>query len=289
MDRTTALELLKSASPHDRLKAARFIARTAVPADLAPVRQALQTESVSYVKQALRSALKRGTPDRAPVTLDSNQEPQISDSVRRAVYNKAVQEVTATLLHEIAPLVGVALAEVAKDLPSSRAHEKLERLKSVLEAISDLRKAAASMHAGEFDISAMLRQLVNDEGLSRGVPVDLEGRSPFLINGDPTLLGLAVSNGLRNALDANLESRSDRHVVVNWGETDVEYWVSVLDGGRGLLGTTEQAFAIGNTTKKDHLGFGLAIARQAMDTVAGVVRLANGASGGALFEVRWCK
>jgi signal transduction histidine kinase len=205
------------------------------------------------------------------------------------VHNRAVQEVTATLLHEIAPLVGVALAEVAKDLPGSRAHQKLDRLKDVLEAISDLRKAAASVHVGEFDIAAMLRDLVADEGLSRGVPVDLEGRSPFLIIGDQTLLSLAISNGLRNALDANLESASDRHVVVNWGETDVEYWVSVLDGGRGLLGTAEQAFAIGNTTKKDHLGFGLAIARQAMDSVAGVVRLANGTSGGALFEVRWCK
>jgi C4-dicarboxylate-specific signal transduction histidine kinase len=223
------------------------------------------------------------------LTRDSHLEPEISDSVRRAVYNKAVQEVTATLLHEIAPLLGVALAEVAKDLPNSRAHEKLERLKSVLEAISDLRMAAAPVHAREFDIASMLRELVADEAHSRSVLVDLEGQSPFLINGDPILLGLAISNGLRNALDASADFGSDRHVVVNWGETDVEYWVSVLDGGRGLLGTAEQAFAIGNTTKKDHLGFGLAIARQALDTVAGVVRLVNGAFGGALFEVRWCK
>jgi C4-dicarboxylate-specific signal transduction histidine kinase len=183
----------------------------------------------------------------------------------------------------------LALAEVAKDLPNSRAHRKLDRLKDILEAISDLRIAAASAGKMEFDLAATLRELASDEGLARGVPVDLEGHNPFLIVGDRTLVELAISNGLRNAFDANIEANSPAHVVVNWGETDVEYWISVLDGGRGLPGTAEEAFAIGNTTKTDHLGFGLAIARQAMDSVAGVVRLRNGTAGGALFEVRWCK
>ena len=45
--------------------------------------------------------------------------------------------------------------------------------------------------------------------------------------------------------------RSRISIVITWGETDVDYWVAVLDRGAGSdRSQSESAFGIGKTTKK---------------------------------------
>jgi len=78
-------------------------------------------------------------------------------------------------------------------------------------------------------------------------------------------------------------------VTISWGDTDVDYWLAVVDHGGGLTGPIETAFEIGNSTKKDHIGFGLAIARQAVETMIGSLSLEPAKHGGALYTARWRK
>ena len=110
-----------------------------------------------------------------------------------------------------------------------------------------------------------------------------------MVTSDPALVRLVVCNGIRNALEAVATANpTEPHlIIINWGETDVDYWVAILDRGAGIVGPLDAAFEIGKSTKQGHSGFGLAVARQAIETLGGTVRLEPGADGGARYEARW--
>jgi signal transduction histidine kinase len=289
MTRDDALQLLTSPKPHERLRAARYFARSLALSDMRPLRAALKSESVSYIKRALEQAV-HSRPEEREIDVDAASEPQIPESVRKELFTKAVEEVTGILMHEIAPIVGVLRAEIAKSLPeyeTSRAKESLDRLVALLEAVAELKKAASAPRMQQLDFPTLLKKLTDD---ILPVGVSMQGPIPFLITSDSGLLSLAISNGLRNARDAVVGRMDDPNaVVLNWGESDVEYWLSILDFGPGIVGPPEGAFNIGTTSKHGHLGFGLAIARQSMSSLAGTVRLYNSSVAGAIFEIRWCK
>jgi signal transduction histidine kinase len=69
--------------------------------------------------------------------------------------------------------------------------------------------------------------------------------------------------------------------------TDKDYWISILDDGIGLSDAPKNMFEVGKTSKKEHPGFGLAIAKQAMDTLDGTLSLAPYSGRGAKYEMRW--
>jgi len=137
----------------------------------------------------------------------------------------------------------------------------------------------------------LLEEVVSEVKGVDTVEVSLHGAKPMLMTSDRALLRLAVSNGIRNAVEAvtgNRDSDPEPHpIIITWGETDVDYWVAVLDRGSGVVGLAESAFGIGKTTKKGHSGFGLAIARQAIETLGGACTLQPAKEGGARFEIRW--
>ena len=105
---------------------------------------------------------------------------------------------------------------------------------------------------------------------------------------DRGLLELLLKNALRNAVEATSEAGEPfTPVTVTWGETDIDYWISVLDRGIGLPQRLESAFKIGASLKKGHLGVGLALAAQAADSMQGQISLTPRDGGGAQFEFRW--
>jgi C4-dicarboxylate-specific signal transduction histidine kinase len=121
-------------------------------------------------------------------------------------------------------------------------------------------------------------------------PASFEGPEPIVVSADPALLGLALGNGLRNALEAirSLEGEVPAHpLVVSWGTTDVDAWVAILDKGPGLSGDVNSTFGSARTTKPGHRGLGLHIAQQAISSMEGTLRLTNSLGGGARFEIRW--
>ena len=284
--------MLSSGSPHVRLKAARLLARDAQPADLPVLRQAQQVETVSYVQTSLGRAVNRLSNLPMPVQSDPADEFEVPEQVRRQIKSQATEEVAGQLLHEIASPIGLLAVSASREIPDfedSKTKRHLENLQRIFTAIEQLKCASAAPKPTQFDLAELLSDVVLTEVAEKPVDVSLHGPQPLVITSDQALVRLAVSNGVRNAVEAVGECLSDEphSIVVTWGETNVDYWVAVLDRGSGIVGPSELAYEIGKTTKKGHSGFGLAIARQAVETLGGTSMLQPAAEGGALYEVRW--
>ena len=292
MTRDEALEELSSSSAHDRLKAARFLARNSNSADLEALRAVLRDETVSYVRTGLELAIKRASSSAPPPAENTAEEFEIPPDVRAQIRNEVTEEVTGQILHEIGSPVGLVASAAAREIPDyerSKTRKHVDNLKRVFEAIEQLKSAAAAPRPEEFDLAELLGEIVLETVGADTVEISLHGAKPMLITSDHSLLRLAISNGLRNAVEAVTGgSGPEPHpIVVAWGETDVDYWAAILDRGSGVVGPAESAFGIGKTTKRGHSGFGLAIARQAVETLGGACTLQPAMEGGARFEIRW--
>jgi signal transduction histidine kinase len=230
------------------------------------------------------------SPAAAPDPVD---EFDVPDAVKRQIRNQAVEWVAGLLLHEIASPIGLAKRSASREIADydvSRTKRHLERVERIFEAIEQLKGAAGVPRAEQFDLVELISDIVITEaGSDREPQVAFVGPKPMMVSSDPTLLRLAICNGVRNAFEAVATANADdpHPIVVTWGQTDIDYWVAVLDRGVGMVGSSEAAFQIGKSTKQGHSGFGLAIARQAMETLGGTVVLEPAAQGGTRYEARW--
>jgi signal transduction histidine kinase len=293
VERQVALENLGTESWHVRLKAARALTSLAQPEDLQALLAAQASETVSYVRKALDSGIRRVRREIEEArAIDAESIPP---SVMRQVHAKAVEDVTRTLLHEIEAIAGAIALSASRDVPNyaqSGTKTQVDRLEKQLEGIARLKAAAAAPKFTQFSLGSWVKELVAEEADDDGLTISLVGPENLVVEGDPKLLRLAVCNGLRNAIEAvqelplELDDGAAR-IVVSWDANDVECWVAIKDDGSGLSAAPTDALPIGRTTKVGHGGLGLMTAKQAMDSHGGSVSLSPGAQGGALFEVRW--
>jgi nitrogen fixation/metabolism regulation signal transduction histidine kinase len=294
VDRDEALAMLSSTSAHARGQAARALSEVGVPGDLTAIRRSLRRETVSYVQYALQDTIKRLTNKILPASEHVDDTADVPLEVRQQIYGQAVEWVTGSLLHEIASPFGLvtvsAKREIGKDWEISKTRRHLETIHRVFGAIEMLKSAAGVPRPQEFDLAALLQEFVEAE-MPDALPwISPIGPKPFVLKGDPALIRMAVSNGIRNAIESVQASDvepAEHAIVINWGATEADYWVSVLDRGVGLAGPVESAFDIGRSTKQNHSGFGLAIARQAINTLTGTVNLEPARGGGAVYTARW--
>jgi C4-dicarboxylate-specific signal transduction histidine kinase len=166
----------------------------------------------------------------------------------------------------------------------------VDRLNSLLAAIGEIRKATSAPTFREFDLGEMILSTSEGTHFDEGVRIQRAGRSPFIILGDRSRLEVAFLNGLRNAVESTraMEPPQIREpIVVNWGSTDEEYWIAILDSGGGIKVNSQRMFDFGSTTKVDHFGVGLPTALQALASVGGSLSLASRDPIGAQFEMRW--
>ncbi|WP_210405662.1 HAMP domain-containing histidine kinase [Paludisphaera borealis] len=284
--------MLTSKSPHERLKAARFLGKQANMTDLTSLRQARRVETVSYVKTSLDATISRLSNLRTEQAREEVEEFDVPEEVRRQIRSEAVEWVTGLLLHEIASPMGLVKRSASREVQNyetSKTKHHLENVVKIFEAIEQLKSATSVPRPEQFDLAELLSDIIAAESVNHKAPVSLQGQRPMLITTDRTLVRLAICNGLRNALESVKQLGSDEPhpIIINWGHTDVDYWVSILDKGHGIIGPTESAFEMGKTTKQGHSGFGLTIARQAIETLSGSVTLQPAAEGGARYEARW--
>lgn len=293
MEREFALQALRMEGWHARLKAARALTSLAQPEDLQALQTALASETVSYVRKALDSGVRRVRRDIEEArAVDTERLPP---SVMRQVHAKAVEEVTRTLLHEIEAIAGTIALAASREVPDyaqSATKAQIDRLEKQLEGITRLKAAAAAPKIVQFSLGSWVKELVAEEAGETGFSISLVGPENLVVEGDPKLLRLAVCNGLKNAIEAVQERPIDlddgaSRIIVSWEATDVECWVAIKDDGPGLTAAATDALPIGRTTKIGHGGMGLMTAKQAMDSHGGSVSLSPGAQAGALFEVRW--
>ncbi|NDW30776.1 HAMP domain-containing sensor histidine kinase [Salipiger sp. PrR007] len=295
MTREDALENLTAPSAHVRGQAARILGDVGRPSDLTRLRKAQREETVTYVNYALQETIRRLANEKAP-DRSKDEANVVSDDVRKQIYGKAMEWITGFLLHEISSPIGLvrlaAKRELGNSWDGSDTQRHLETVGRVFDAIELLKNAASVPRPQEFDLSALVDALLDVYSPEVREWISTIGSRPFLIKSDPSLVRMVVANGIRNAVEAQqaASAQPNSHdVTINWGDTDVDYWLAVVDHGIGINGPIETAFEIGNSTKRDHIGFGLAIARQAVETMIGSLTLEPAKHGGALYTARWRK
>lgn len=295
MTRDEALNNLKAPSAHVRGQAARALGDVGRRTDLPRLRRAQREETVTYVNYALQETIRQLTHEQGPAP-SADEADVVSDDVRKQIYGKAMEWITGFLLHEISSPIGLvrlaAKRELGERWEGSGTQKHLESVARVFDAIEVLKNAASVPRPQEFDLSALVDELLDGYEPEVREWISTIGSRPFLIKSDPSLVRMVVVNGIRNAVEAQQaasEQPSAHAVTISWGDSDVDYWLAVLDHGAGLTGPIETAFEVGNSTKKNHIGFGLAIARQAVETMIGSLTLEPAKRGGALYTARWRK
>ena len=108
-----------------------------------------------------------------------------------------------------------------------------------------------------------------------------------VVEGDEVLLRQAVSNLLRNALDACADTVSPRIAV----HSDLDFAakvsrIHVTDNGPGIpSGLRERVFQPFFTTKRDGTGLGLALVQKIIVFHNGRITVSTAPQGGATFQI----
>lgn len=275
------------------MEAARYFAKHAEAAHEQQLREAIASESVLWIKGALRRALARisATPELDP-SIGSINRDDLPEGFAAQVYADALETTASQIMHEIEPLLGslrlAAEAEV-RNFDGSATRRGLDRLDDFLAALSRLRRAASAPKMEEFSLDEVVQRCIQDTPAPDGIQIQKSGPQPCIVVGDSSLVSLAFANGLRNAIEATNALPTDAPrmaITVAWGTTDVDYWVSIVDLGIGFKGNVQRAFDIGTTTKPGNLGMGLATASLAATSMSGRVLLVPNERG-VRFEMRW--
>lgn len=299
MEHEEALSRLQSPNAHTRLIAARSLYHVATANDLGALKEARQDETVTWIINALDKAIAGiGEHRRINGEADSHDPPDVPpsdvspDEIAAQSRAIAVEETTSQLTHELEPLLGAMRRAGAREVANyenSKTKKLHDRFDSLLEAISILSKSTSIPKYVEFDLAELLHDLIVELVAERDIGVDEIGQSPFIVQGDPNLIAIIFRNGFSNALEATLSSGSPPYpqVVTIWDKTDRDIWVAILDRGQGLPDTYTRMWDMGSTTKVNHLGMGLPLARSAIESLGGKINLGPRQDGGARFEFRW--
>ncbi len=291
--REEALALLAIGQNHERYVAAKALVRYGLPNDLQTLLIARRKETDAYAAKWLEFAIASCN---KKATIEATKSMSLAGNVveadaRDRLRTQAVEWVASALLHEIGSKIGLLVAAATKEFPNypgSDTQRHVQNIDKIFEGIAELRKATSVAHAEEFDLAQLIDEITAVESDGTNVDISLVGRRPLAVIADPNLLRLALCNGIRNAIEAvkTIDAAEDHRIVINWEVTDRDYWVSVIDHGPGVIGPIDPVFEIGRTNKAGHAGFGLAIAKQAMEMLGGTVHLTSSVAGGATYEVR---
>lgn len=280
--------LVSSKRSADRRLAGREIAANPTLVDRAVIEGAFHREPVPQIRQHFAAALEKLIA-RAPAT-----EPPAAQAkaIYEEAYLKAVRNVTECVLHQLNPLIGdieqAACAEL-NNFDASQTKVRIGQIKLQADAITKLYNAAKPAVFEEFDLAKVIRNCLPNDLEHNRCMLSFAGPAPLMVQGDPSLVTIAVTNGLRNAIEASAPVASDHHkpaIIVNWNATDRDYWISILDEGVGFHGSVAGAFEIGTSTK-GHSGHGLPKIRAAMLSLSGSAELIPQKDRGCALSLSW--
>jgi len=289
------LRRLKSETQTERLEAARYFAANATPSHEAALREALTRERVHWISAALKRALAKILPNAEFISAESSVDrDDVPERFAAQVYADALETAASELIHEVEPILGTLRLAAEGEVPNfgeSNTGRNLDRLDDLLAAFSRLRRAASAPKTEDFSLDEVVQRCIQESPVSESIHIQKAGPLQCIVAGDSGLIAMCLNNGLRNAIEAT--SALSAHtksppITIAWGQTDIDYWVSIVDSGVGFKGNLQRAFEMGTTTKQGHLGMGLAIANQALSSMGGTLLLLPNARG-VRFEMRWPK
>jgi|TARA_Y100000296_G_scaffold81065_1_gene107476 signal transduction histidine kinase len=270
----------------ERLKAARFFALHAISGDRRKIRAALRKETIPWIKKALQRSLSKVGPPEPATSTDG--EPTLRQLAELRA--SAIDEVSGTIIHELATIIGRLRLTIPNEIQgyeASRTKPLVDSLATLLSGIRNLKTSAGQAKYVECNLAEEAAQTCADfDGMAD--VFHFAGPPTFLAEIDPGLFKLALANVIRNAVEAvSSQTQGEKSITINWGWAGHEYWIAVLDSGPGFERDPASLVKLGESTKDEHIGFGLATAKQAMQAMEGDVYPSNAPEGGARVELRW--
>jgi C4-dicarboxylate-specific signal transduction histidine kinase len=180
----------------------------------------------------------------------------------------------------------IEIRQIATDIrrDNERASEVILRLRSLLKK--------APFELGDIDLNDVARDTV-DFLAALAVARSVELRSaisdvPLPIKGDRIQLQQVALNLIVNAMDAMSSTPSaERKIEISTVRNGATAEMSISDTGPGVPpDKLNDIFTPFFSTKADGMGMGLSIARTIVDAHNGQIFAANGAQGGAVFQVK---
>ena len=299
MQKHEALELLYSKSGVDRLRAARVLRNLSMTSDRDVIEVAYASEPDAWVRSALSRILSTDPRlDTGSILKDTEVEDpqQLVNDIR----SQTTQELTAMVTHELEPLVGslrMACIIDIRNFDESETQQAIAGIESFLNAMQGLHLASGVPTISDFSLSDTVLEsikTVRDERLQRSatkMSVEAARTDHVTASGDRDLVRMALVNILRNALEASdpVAGGQGLPVVINWGVTDRDAWISVFDRGIGLPAGASRMVESGVTTKNKeaHSGMGLAVCTRALQGMNGRLSHRPRDGGGVVAEMRW--
>ena len=215
--------LLSSKRSADRRLAGREITANPKLVSRAVLEAAWHNKTVPQIRNQFAAALGALDAKKRPVG-----EPPAKQA--KAIYDeaflRAMRTVTQSVLHQLSPLIGdieqAATAEIG-DFEASNTKTRIGQIKLHADAIAKLYNAAKPAMIEEFDLAAIIRNCLPHDLDHQRCEISFAGPAPLMAQGDPSLITIAVTNGLRNAIEACLPVAADEqkpHIVINWNATD---------------------------------------------------------------------
>lgn len=282
--------LVSSKRSADRRLASREIAANPTLVERGIVEAAFYGETVPQIRKQFQAALEALSAQEP----ESNVEPPAKQA--RAIYDEAyvqsLRHVTERVLHQLNPLVGDLEQAASVEVPEfdeSETKTRLGQIKRQIDAITKLYNAAKPAVIEEFDLASLIRDCLPHDLNTNKCLLSFAGTTPLMVQGDPSLITIAVTNGLRNSIEACLLVATETHrppIIINWDATDRDYWISIIDEGVGFHGKISGAFEIG-TSSKGHSGHGLPALRAAMVSLSGTAELIPQQDKGCALILTW--
>lgn len=205
----------------------------------------------------------------------------------------------AMLSHEFrTPLSAISASadfmRLSLDVTSPETDEELDRIKRSVDrmkllvescfADEWLSETANAPRNEPIDLKALLTRLVTD----RHVALTIHGAKPVTVTGDPTLLPIAISNLVDNALKFSHNRNAVQVQCVALSPTEV--CISVADDGPGVSPDEvsrifEKYYRAPDKLQVPGTGLGLFIVRHIVNMHGGWIEVASPRKGGAVFRI----
>jgi signal transduction histidine kinase len=272
----------------DRRLAARAVAAEPTLVDRSMIMWALNKETAPQIRNDFVEAFKKLEAQKGLI----EPPPEQAKEIFLEAQIKAIRQVTERILHQLNPLIGDIEQAASKEVDNyaaSRTKVRIGQIKLQTDAITKLYNAAKPAVYEEFELAAVIKNCLPSDLDSGRCLINFAGPTPLLAQGDPSLVTIAVTNGLRNAIEASIPVSTDDHkphIIISWNATDRDYWIAILDEGVGFIGNIEGAFEIGTSTK-GHSGHGLPGIRAAMLSMSGSAELIPNKDKGCTLNLSW--
>ncbi len=235
---------------------------------------------------------------RVVVLQDVTELRDLQDRIRDQERMAALGRLASGLAHEInTPLTGISsfaqmLGEMTpeEDPRSSLVSKLVDQSFRVSRIVANLKEAirGGREELTAIDLAMVARPAALEAARSLGAAhrLEIEDGAPVMALGSPGPVELAVSNMVRNAIEA---SEPDSEIVISFNVDEEYAEIQVEDRGQGVAeDDLKRVFEPFYSTKTDRggTGMGLAITRDMITNLGGEVSLENLASGGARATVR---